>query len=161
MAKVKVTYVGETPLPKSGDYVEVVFEFSLVPSQFVGAPEEKSETWSARVRGKMSRSLQATWRLADSSVHRVLFEYSRRALLEKVTSGERITEVAVDLNTSTAPDQNPYDPEVIKIYVRHYQTDESIPQEFVDKIKRAGLFNHDSAKQSPISAIMPEYSDKV
>jgi len=33
------------------------------------------------------------------------------------------------------------DPEVIKAYARHYQTGEPIPQELVDKIKRAGLFN--------------------
>jgi len=33
------------------------------------------------------------------------------------------------------------DPEVIKSYARNYQTGEPIPQELVDKIKRAGLFN--------------------
>jgi peptidyl-dipeptidase Dcp len=33
------------------------------------------------------------------------------------------------------------DPEVIKTYAKHYQTGEPIPQELVDKIKRAGLFN--------------------
>jgi peptidyl-dipeptidase Dcp len=33
------------------------------------------------------------------------------------------------------------DPEVIQTYARHYQTGEPIPQELVDKIKRAGLFN--------------------
>jgi len=33
------------------------------------------------------------------------------------------------------------DPEVIKTYAKHYQTGEPIPQELVDKIKKAGLFN--------------------
>ena len=33
------------------------------------------------------------------------------------------------------------DSEVIKTYARHYQTGEPIPQELVDKIKKAGLFN--------------------
>jgi peptidyl-dipeptidase Dcp len=33
------------------------------------------------------------------------------------------------------------DPEVIKAYAKHYQTGEPIPQELVDKIKKAGLFN--------------------
>ncbi|MBP1767122.1 MAG: peptidyl-dipeptidase Dcp [Candidatus Aminicenantes bacterium] len=33
------------------------------------------------------------------------------------------------------------DPEVIKTYARHYQTGDPIPQELVDKIKKAGLFN--------------------
>jgi len=33
------------------------------------------------------------------------------------------------------------DPEVIKTYAKHYQTGEPIPQELVDKIKKADLFN--------------------
>ena len=33
------------------------------------------------------------------------------------------------------------DPEVIKTYARHFQTGEPIPQELVDKIKKAALFN--------------------
>jgi len=33
------------------------------------------------------------------------------------------------------------DPEVIKTYARQYQTGEPIPQELVDKVKKAGLFN--------------------
>jgi len=33
------------------------------------------------------------------------------------------------------------DPEVIKVYARHYQTGEPIPQELLDKIKKAALFN--------------------
>jgi peptidyl-dipeptidase Dcp len=33
------------------------------------------------------------------------------------------------------------EPEVLKIYARHYQTGEVIPQELIDKIKNAGLFN--------------------
>jgi peptidyl-dipeptidase Dcp len=33
------------------------------------------------------------------------------------------------------------DPEVIKTYARHYQTGAPIPDELVDKIKKAGLFN--------------------
>jgi peptidyl-dipeptidase Dcp len=33
------------------------------------------------------------------------------------------------------------DPEVIKTYARHYQTDEPIPDELIAKIKKAGTFN--------------------
>ena len=33
------------------------------------------------------------------------------------------------------------DPEVLKIYARHYESGEAIPQELVDKMKRAGTFN--------------------
>jgi peptidyl-dipeptidase Dcp len=33
------------------------------------------------------------------------------------------------------------EPEVLKVYARHYKTGEVIPQELIDKIKKAGLFN--------------------
>jgi len=42
--------------------------------------------------------------------------------------------------------------EVIKTYARHYQTGEPIPQELVDKIKKAGLFNMGFATVEYMSA---------
>jgi len=44
------------------------------------------------------------------------------------------------------------DPVVIKTYARHYQTGEPIPQELVDKIKKAGLFNMGFATVEYMSA---------
>ncbi len=44
------------------------------------------------------------------------------------------------------------DPEVIKSYAKHYQTGEPIPQELVDKIKKASLFNQGFATVEYMSA---------
>ncbi|MFZ2055172.1 MAG: M3 family metallopeptidase [Candidatus Aminicenantales bacterium] len=44
------------------------------------------------------------------------------------------------------------DPEVIKIYTKHYQTGEPIPQELVDRIKRADLFNQGFATVEYLAA---------
>jgi peptidyl-dipeptidase Dcp len=44
------------------------------------------------------------------------------------------------------------EPEVIKSYARHYQTGEPIPQELVDRIKKAGLFNQGFATVEYLAA---------
>ncbi len=44
------------------------------------------------------------------------------------------------------------DPEVIKSYAKHYQTGEPIPQELVDKVKNAGLFNQGFATVEYLAA---------
>jgi peptidyl-dipeptidase Dcp len=44
------------------------------------------------------------------------------------------------------------DPEVIRTYAKHYQTGEPIPQELVDRIKRAGLFNQGFATVEYLAA---------
>jgi len=44
------------------------------------------------------------------------------------------------------------DPEVIKTYARHYQTGEPIPEQLVDRIKKAGLFNQGFATVEYLAA---------
>jgi peptidyl-dipeptidase Dcp len=44
------------------------------------------------------------------------------------------------------------DPEVIKVYAKHYKTGEPIPQTLVEKIKKAGLFNQGFATVEYMSA---------
>lgn len=44
------------------------------------------------------------------------------------------------------------EPEVIRSYARHYQTGEPIPQELLDKVERAGLFNQGFATVEYLAA---------
>ncbi len=44
------------------------------------------------------------------------------------------------------------DPEVVKTYAKHFQTGEPIPQELLDKIKKAGLFNQGFATVEYLAA---------
>lgn len=44
------------------------------------------------------------------------------------------------------------EPEVLKIYAKHYQTGQSIPQELIDKIKKAGHFNQGFATVEYLAA---------
>jgi peptidyl-dipeptidase Dcp len=45
-----------------------------------------------------------------------------------------------------------FEPEVLKMYARHYETDEVIPQELIDKLKRAKLFNQGFAAVEYLAA---------
>ena len=109
MSAVTVTYLGLEHLSKRGDYDEYIFSFSLVDTALIGAPEESSETSVTDVAARISRSLQSIWRITLPQVEKVLFEHSRRALLERLSSEGKTAELAVDLNSSTAPRENPYD----------------------------------------------------
>ncbi|MFO7890998.1 MAG: M3 family metallopeptidase [bacterium] len=44
------------------------------------------------------------------------------------------------------------EPELLKVYAKHYETDEVIPSELVDKIKKAGFFNQGFATVEYLSA---------
>lgn len=45
-----------------------------------------------------------------------------------------------------------FEPEVLKVYAKHYETGEVIPQELIDKIKKASLFNQGFAAVEYLAA---------
>jgi peptidyl-dipeptidase Dcp len=81
--------------------------------------------------------------------------HALNALLSDVTyeslSGTNVPRDFVELG-SQIMENWAGDPEVIKTYARHYQTGEPIPQELVDRIKRAGLFNQGFATVEYLAA---------
>jgi hypothetical protein len=113
MVSKTVTFLRYEQLPKAGDYLEVVFDFSVVDSSLVSPPEEIIHTSQARIAVKMSRTLQSTWRLESPQLEKVLFEHANRHLLQRVSDGAFKESDRVDLNTSTAPAACPYDPDRI------------------------------------------------
>ena len=114
MVSKTLTFLRYEQLPKAGDYLEVVFDFSVVDTSLVSRPGEIIHTSQARIAVKMSRTLQATWHLESPQLEKVLFEHASRHLLQRVSDGVFFKESDhVDLNTSTAPAACPYDPDRI------------------------------------------------
>ena len=105
-----VTFVEHEPLPKAGDYDEILFRFTVLDPTRAGSPEETTLTSHVTVSVTISRTLQATWSLQSSDLLKVLFEYAKRHLIQTASKGVPLADMRVDLNTSTAPTSCPYDP---------------------------------------------------
>jgi hypothetical protein len=73
------------------DNFECLFDVSMVDSRFVGQPRERSETDFHRIRVGMTWELRVNWKLdhdsAELDVVKVLFEYSREHVIERLQKG--------------------------------------------------------------------------
>jgi hypothetical protein len=113
MTSITVTLFKIITIPKAGDYDEYQFRFSAIQTDLIGGPEEAARTRRILVTARMSRSLQAIWRLEGAAVPKVLFECARRQLEERASVRGDLGDFEVDLNSYAAPRQCPYEPDRI------------------------------------------------
>lgn len=69
------------------DGMELSFPFTLVDSDLIGAPEEKSSTQDYRVIVSISDSRLRGWGLSKDELPKVLFEYGRRFVEGHIREG--------------------------------------------------------------------------
>ena len=115
MASKTLTFVSFERLPTVGDYTDIRFNFSIVDTSLVGSPEEGTHTSQVKVLVRISRTLEAIWKLAPPQLDKVLYEFAKRHLQDKVSDGTDIPDEQVDLNTSTAPQECPCELERISM----------------------------------------------
>ena len=95
-------------LPKTRDVVEYQFPFTVI-----GAPEEESETKQHSVKVVITGVLDACWGLSRPDLVKVLFEYGKRHIAEKLEGGTLSDKEELYLSTSNYPDECPFDPSMI------------------------------------------------
>jgi len=95
-------------LPKTRDVVEYQFPFTVI-----GAPEEESETKQHNVKVVITGALIACWGLSLPDLVKVLFEYGKRHIAEKLEGGTLSDKEELYLSTSNYPDECPIDPSMI------------------------------------------------
>lgn len=106
-----VTFTRGRWLPYSGrDGTEIAFDYSAVDSAFVGQPEETSKTRHGVIVVAISRWLSTGWGLDKDSLAKVLFEYAKRHIREKVFDRTLGTHEEIELTTSNCPRKCPFDP---------------------------------------------------
>ena len=93
--------------------------YSYVPTSLVGQPEEKSNTSYASIVVGISRTLEAIWNLSKDNLRKILFEYAKRHInaraVEKTLGGKS----EIQLTTYSAPNQCPFDPDLINIDLKN------------------------------------------
>lgn len=100
-------------LPKTIDAVEYQFPFTVVDSSLIGSPEEESETKQHSVTVGITGVLDACWRLSQPDLVKVLFEYAKRHIAEKLKDGTLSDKEELWLLTSSHPSKCPFDPSMI------------------------------------------------
>jgi len=115
MGKSTVTFYRSYPLPVVRHAIEFGFKFNVVDSSLIGAPEEKSETRDYFLKVGISETLAACWQLSDPDLFKVLFEYGKRYVIQKIKDGTLADEEELWLFTTSHPTTCPFDPSRIEL----------------------------------------------
>jgi hypothetical protein len=97
------------------DITEYVFSFRLVDSTLVGSPDECSRSSFHSIKVAVTRTLSSCWGfITDDELHRVMFEYGKRHVVQKILDGTLGEFEELDLHTANAECPCPFDPEKIE-----------------------------------------------
>jgi hypothetical protein len=103
-------------LPVRGTRFDYELRYSVVDTDFVGTPDEMSHTEYGSIVVGISMVLATAWGLSDeSSREKVLFEFAKQHIKEKVSNNTLNEREVLQLATSTAPKECPFDPNRIKV----------------------------------------------
>jgi hypothetical protein len=106
----------ETPqeLPGRREATEYRFPFRMVDSNFVGTPEEMARSTQHTLLVSVSRTLKACWQISQHLLPRILFEYGRRHLKQKVLDAALSQSEELFLHTGNTETPCPFDPDRIE-----------------------------------------------
>jgi len=88
------------------------FPFSIVETSLLGSPEEKSRTQQYVVTIGLSRELRVNWRVGEvdeSELVKLLFEFGKRHVFEKLQHGSLTEEEELLLTTQNSPQECPFE----------------------------------------------------
>jgi len=100
---------------RSRHATEYGFQFRVVDSSLLGTPEEISETRDYFLKVGITEILAASWGLSDTDLFKVLFEYGKRHVIQKIKDGTLSEEEELWLSTASHPTTCPFDPSRIEI----------------------------------------------
>lgn len=96
------------------DSREFKFPFRIVDTELVGVPEERSKSENASVNVSVSRTLETTWDLSDNNLIKVMFEYGKRHIIQKLKDTTFLPKEELFLSTRNAEYPCQFDPERIE-----------------------------------------------
>lgn len=93
------------------DRNDLIVYFDVIDTDAMGSREEASSTVSGQLLVGISRTLQSMWKLDFHSLEKILVEYAKQHLQDRITDNALQTEEELQLSTYNAPDQSPYPPD--------------------------------------------------
>lgn len=107
--KKKIEFKTPIALGRTRDASDYLFPYDLVDSTFVGVPEEQ-KTLDFDIKVGATRSLVDCWGLDNDDLIKVLFEYGKRHIIQKLKDYTLSAKEELLLSTSTAEVPCPFDP---------------------------------------------------
>jgi hypothetical protein len=96
------------------DAFELSFPFRLVDSDLIGKPEEESKSTYHQISVVVTGSLVSSWNFTDDQLLRVMYEYGKRHVVEKIREGTLSEFEEIDLHTRNVELPCPFDPDRIE-----------------------------------------------
>lgn len=100
-------------IPSKRDAIDFKIIFKSVDAKFIGTPEEEARTQSHVLLIGVTGTLATCWRVALEDYPRVLFEYGKRYLQDKVLDGVLAEIEELLLSTGDTEYPCPFDPQKI------------------------------------------------
>jgi hypothetical protein len=110
MAKKTIKFEAPLPLARTRDAKDVWFGYTIINSSFIGTPEEDSKTEEYNLKVGVSRTLTSCWGFNESELIKVLFEYGKRHIFQKLIDKTLVLDEELDLTTANTPTKCPFDP---------------------------------------------------
>lgn len=110
--KLRVKFDNSLRLRETRDAREYKFPFTVVDSSLIGKPEERYYTKNHIIKTSIDRTLASMWNLFDNLIdlEKVLYEYSKRYVKDKLKEGTLRNIEKLELSTSNYPNECPFDP---------------------------------------------------
>ncbi len=96
------------------DVTEYIFPFRIVDPELIGKTDEMSQSFHHTIKVVVSRTLASCWDFNDDQLHRVMFEYGKRHIIQKLRDGTLRKDEELDLHTANAELPCPFDPSRIE-----------------------------------------------
>jgi len=102
----------ETFSSSNRDIAQYLFKFTVIDSSLIGEPEEFSKTFRSKIIVGITLELNRNWQLKDkdNELIKVLFEYGKRHVIQKLKDGTLSEREEIFLTTSNSPENCPFDP---------------------------------------------------
>lgn len=108
-----LTFQAPEQVPRRRDATQYRFPFRLVDSELIGAPEELARSTSHVLTVGVSGTLEACWGVPENLLPRILFEYGKRHLKQKVLDHALSESEELLLHSGNAETRCPFDPDRI------------------------------------------------
>jgi hypothetical protein len=93
--------------------IDMIFPYTVVRSDLINAPEEISSTKSFNLKIRISGLLALSWNLQPNDLVKVLFEYGKRSIVQRVKDDMLTPEQELLLTSENYPPSCPFDPDRI------------------------------------------------